>query len=292
MKERLALALTSFDRIDAIVMISLSEKLLLTEVASRRGIRAFWLEHDRVGRWLTKNPWLSTLRKLSVTAITICVSELSKKIFVGLGWNAEKVVAIPNGIDLQRFAGTGSGSGSEIHIGCVSRLSEEKGVDVLIQAVSQLPRARLTIVGSGPDEGYLHKLIHSIQSAEMTNEGRMRIISKTDLGSFYRSIDMLVLPSRDNDPFGLVAAEAMSVGTPVIVTDQCGIADYLTNGKDALIVKADSPEALVQAISRLSDAETRERMGAEGKKTAHDKFSAERMVDAYDALISSSSGIR
>lgn len=235
------------------------------------------------------------LRKLSMTATTICVSELSRKIFVDLGWDLEKVIAIPNGIDLERLTqqpspqpspSTEGEGGRTLKLGCVARLSPEKGVDLLVQAVAKIPEVDLTIVGSGPDENYLRQLINQIHVAEMVDRERIRITHTVDdLGTFYRSIDALVLPSRDNDPFGLVAAEAMACGTPVIVTDQCGISGYLRDGENAVIVKADSDHALVEGIHRLMDPAFRQKLCGAGTKTAQEKFSVERMVDMYEKLV-------
>src|SRR3989344_9112693 len=58
-----------------IFMLSFSEKLLLTKWAVAQGIKVFWIEHDSVGRWLTKNPWLPKLRKLSELVTTVVVSD-------------------------------------------------------------------------------------------------------------------------------------------------------------------------------------------------------------------------
>ena len=56
MQQRLQEALSKFENVDAICMLSLSEKLLLTETANEKGIKVLWIEHDTIGRWLTKNP--------------------------------------------------------------------------------------------------------------------------------------------------------------------------------------------------------------------------------------------
>ena len=307
MRRMLEAAATELGDLDAIVMLSLSEKLLMTEAALAKGINVFWVEHDRVGPWLTKNPWLPLLRKLSEKVTTICVSELSRKIYIDLGWKPENVIAIPNGIDVLRFtpsphqslrsdAGQAPGPSpiprsardgrGELRLGCVARLSQEKGIDLLIQAASSLPEVDLTIIGTGPDEGYLRKLIEHIQTTETQSRERIRIVSHVeDLGAFYRSIDVLVLPSRENDPFGLVVAEAMSVGTPVIVTDQCGIAGYLRNDHDAMIAKAESADALKAGIVKLMNVETRSALGQRGGETAQRLFSLDRMIDAYETLL-------
>jgi glycosyltransferase involved in cell wall biosynthesis len=268
-------------------MMSLSEKLLITDELASKNIPVFWLEHDRVGRWLTQNPWLSELKRQSNSATTICVSNVSKKIYLDMGWNPQNVVSIPNGIDLSRFSNiTKPARNARPRFGCVARLSQEKGVDVLIQAAAAMPEIDVDIVGTGPDENYLRKMIEMIQEREHVEESRIKIHSHVEnLGDFYSHLDVLVLPSRDNDPFGLVAAEAMSMGIPVIVTSACGIADYLRNGEDAVIVSPNSERSLSDAMKKLLDPNIRARIGSTGKQTAHERFGVSRMIDAYEALL-------
>ena len=285
MKKKLIKAIELHEKPDAIVMISLSEKLLLTHPAHEMGIKVFWLEHDRIGRWLTMNPWLHRLRKLSTEATTIGVSELSRQIYLSLGFPEKRVKAIANGIDLDRFKVESSKlkvkpstsnlkptTRNLLRIGCVSRLSPEKGVDVLVDAVRDLPDTSLEIIGTGP------------QKLELPSNAKI-IDRVEDLGSFYQSIDVLVLPSREHDPFGLVAAEAMTLGTPVIVTDACGIADYLASGNDSLVVKANSSKALKGAILKLFDDDLRKSIGFTGNKTATKKFAFEKMIKAYECIL-------
>ena len=81
MRYKLESLLNTFHDTDVIVMLSLTEKLLLTPLALARGMRVFWVEHDKIGAWLRKNPWLPLLRSLSRNVTTIAVSDLSRKLF-------------------------------------------------------------------------------------------------------------------------------------------------------------------------------------------------------------------
>ncbi len=170
-----------------------------------------------------------------------------------------------------------------MYLGCIARLSEEKGVDLLIRSIADMPEITLSIVGQGRDEGCIRTMIAKREKREGLE--RIFLSPSADLQEFYASIDALVLPSRDNDPFGLVAAEAMTLGIPVIATDACGIAEYLKNGEDAVIVKANDEKAMTDAIAVLKDAQTRQRIGQAGMKTAREKFSLERMIGRYESLI-------
>lgn len=278
-------------------MLSLSEKLLLTDWAVAQGIKVFWVEHDRIGNWLRRNPWLKELLRLSTKVTTVCVSELSRKMYIELGFDASKVVAIANGIDMKRLEARGQGSVNKIHsdhssltthhslrLGCIARLSEEKGVDVLVAAMRSVPGATLQIVGTGRDEGYIRKLIAELAEHESMQRIELRP-SVESLADFYAGIDVLILPSRDHDPFGMVAAEAMMLGVPVIVTDACGIAGYLHAGENSEIAEADSIASLVQAIKKMEDGDHRLRLGKAGQLLAQKEFGIEKMVDRFEELL-------
>ncbi len=273
----------------AIVMLSLTEKLLLTEWAHQHGIKVLWIEHDRIGPWLTRSPWLPALRKASKYATIVCVSELSRRKYVEMGFDAEKVVTIPNGIVPPPSSPNPFSrreKGNMMRVVCIARLSPEKGVDILIQSISTLPEINLTIVGSGPEEGYLRHLIAEDTQRLGIGEPRIQIIRDVpNLDPIYASADVLVLPSSDHDPFGLVAAEAMMRGIPVIVTDACGIAGYLKDGDDAFIAEAGSVESLTEAIVGLEDSEMRQQIGIAGQKTALREFSVDRMVAGYEIIL-------
>jgi glycosyltransferase involved in cell wall biosynthesis len=110
------------------------------------------------------------------------------------------------------------------HIGYVGRLVPEKGVDVLLQAVAGMRGSwRLSVLGSGPEQGRLESLARRLGLAERVSfEGH---ISSTRLPAFYRGLDVLVLPSRSRpnwvEQFGRVLIEAMACGVPVLGSS-CG----------------------------------------------------------------------
>jgi very-short-patch-repair endonuclease len=180
----------------------------------------------------------------------------------------------------------GDGGFAMLHLGTVARLTADKGIDVLIEAIRNIPNVSLTIVGQGKEEGFLRNMIMDITDHENVTPSRISLVpSVSDLGEFYRSLDVFILPSREHDPFGLVAAESMSLGIPTIVTDACGIAGYLTDGKDAMLAQADSVMDLQKAIESLKDPEKRRVLGEQGKLTAEKKFSVEAMIQKYEDLL-------
>lgn len=276
MKSSLTRLLKQFSDVDAVCMLSLSEKLLLTSIAAEQKKKVLWIEHDRIGRWLRRNPYLRQLRRQSKVATIVTVSNLSKRLMREMKFDNSRIHAIPNGIDAKRFSRLPARKqDNHFTIGCVARLTQDKGVHVLVEAVKNTPDMFLTIIGDGPEK------------KNLPTAKNIRIWPTIDnVGAFYREINLLVLPSIDNDPFGMVAAEAMLCGTPVIVTDQCGIAGYLEHKKDAWIVKANDPVALRHAIEHIrSDASLWKTLSLEGKKTAEKDFSMNGMIERYADLL-------
>ena len=282
MKAALERMLDGFKKLDVIVMLSLTEKLLLTDVAAGRGITVIWIEHDPVGRWLTKNPWKKLLRTQSELATTVTVSELSRVQYLEMDWNPKKTVAIPNGIADEWFAEKRKTKKKDdaLHLGYVGRLAEEKGVDVLLRAIADIDHVTLDVVGDGPEQHALRK-----QADKLGLGHRVRFLGRTnDVSHVYNVIDALVLPSRTIDPFGMVVAEAMVRGVPCIVTDACGIASCLEAARDVLVVKQDNVDALVEGIQSLQDEEKRTLLSKNGAKAARQQFAVSTMVDRYETL--------
>lgn len=282
MTEQLKAVLREFKNIDAICMLSLSEKILLTPFALEQGIRVFWIEHDRVGAWLRKNPCLKTLRGFSSRVTTVCVSDLSKDLYLELGYAEKNVVAIPNGVDVTNARPEPRPNGNVVQAGCIARLSKDKGVDVLLRALCGVPSMYLRILGTG------HELRALKQKAfALGVKDRVQFVESVEnIDEFYTQLDVLILPSRDNDPFGMVVAEAMMRGIPTIITNACGIARHIQANHDALVVKAGSWESLQDAMRVITDVEIRRRIGEQGRKAALEHFTLETMIDRYEQLLS------
>lgn len=270
MRAKLNRLLNQFSKLDAICMISLSEKILLTPLALKKGIRVIWIEHDMVGNWLTKNPSLPVLKELSKKVTTVCVSDLSANIFRELGY--ANVIAIPNGVPSPPKDFVPHEFDETLRLGCIARLSKEKGVDLLAEAVRRCENTTLLINGKGN--------VHIPSTPTITVKAEV-----PNINDVYAQIDVLILPSRQEDPFGLVVAEAMLRGIAVICTDACGIASYLRHEHDALIVRAGSESALTEAINTLQDTVVRMALARNGKQTAEQMFTTTQMVKKYTEVL-------
>jgi glycosyltransferase involved in cell wall biosynthesis len=136
----------------------------------------------------------------------------------------------------------------------LGRLSEKKSPDVLLRAVAALcdkqRGAEICLVFAGPDEGGMKKKLLQVAS-ELGINSRVHVQGATfgeQKWSAYRDADVFVLPSQ-NENFGNTAAEAIVAGTPVVVTNKCGIAPLLVDVA-GLVVEHD-PASIAQALARV-----------------------------------------
>jgi glycosyltransferase involved in cell wall biosynthesis len=153
----------------------------------------------------------------------------------------------------------------------VGRIASGKGIEHLVAAIQELPDAHLVI--SGPDDR------HGVA----TNGDRVHTLpmSEEPPHALYPQADVFVLASA-GESFGMVAAEAAAAGTPVIVSDRCGIAGFFEDG-EALIVPYER-DAVIEAIRRvLADDALRGEL-ARGGPAAARRMSWDSVTDAQERI--------
>lgn len=161
----------------------------------------------------------------------------------------------------------------------VGRLVGYKGVDVLLQALAGVPRARLEVVGDGPLGKALRK-----QSRRLGVDDRVVFRGELDSAGIAAGLERaraLVLPSLDrSEAFGLVQLEAMAAGVAVVCTDlPTGVAEVGVPGATCLRVPPGDASALAAALAALErDAELAARLGAAGRARFDENFTREAMV--------------
>jgi glycosyltransferase involved in cell wall biosynthesis len=222
-------------------------------------------------------------RMLGSVAAIVCVSEalagrFRRALPAGL---VDLVSSVPNGADCAQFVPASAldeRPGSPMRIMFIGRMVREKGVDVLIEAADRLGRDDLEFVLVG-SEGFDRNAGLSPYEQElrrMAASGRGRIsfepfVDRTALPRLLRSADMLVVPSRWEEPSGLTAAEGLATGIPVIASRVGGLPELV--GEAGRLVDPDQPAQLAVEIALLADdAELRRQVGLRSREhaVAHD----------------------
>lgn len=206
---------------------------------------------------------------------------------------------IPMGIDTELFSAskTNKTQDDKLDILFVGRLSEEKGVVYLCQAIKQLITegnndVELTIAGSGPEEDKIKAFI-----SENKLEDYIKMVGWVDpveLPDYYREADIFVGPSIVSDTgwqeaFGLVFAESLATGTPVIATKTGGIKDIVIDGENGFLVPDKNPTAITDKLGDvLNDKTLLTMMQIKAREHIINNFAWEAVIDKYDEVFSSS----
>jgi glycosyltransferase involved in cell wall biosynthesis len=133
----------------------------------------------------------------------------------------------------------------------IGRLVAEKGCDVLLRAMVDLPRAQLRILGDGPDREHLEILCRRLGV-----DGRTSFLGWQPPGEVNRHLSearVLALPARWPEPFGLVVLEAYSVGCPVVASAIGGLLDNVRDRQTGLSVPPGDAHALARALDEVLD---------------------------------------
>jgi glycosyltransferase involved in cell wall biosynthesis len=180
-------------------------------------------------------------------------------------------------------------SRSPVELICVGRLNQWKGQEFLIQAVGAL-RER------GVDVDL--KLVGDVYAAEHHfREQLEQLVTRLGLDSFVTLLgerrdalhliaeaDIVVVPSAQPEPFGIVVVEAMALGRPIVATDAGGPREMITSGEDGILVAPRDATALANAIEKLvTDPSDGRRLGINARTTAQ-RFSTAEMTRSVLAM--------
>jgi glycosyltransferase involved in cell wall biosynthesis len=190
---------------------------------------------------------------------------------------------ILNAIDPQELKGTVGGKAlrlqlglpdDDIVLGVFGRLSPEKGHHLLLQAFSEVLRARpkafLLIVGDGQERARLVR-----QAEELGIAPRVRFAGhQTGLRDYYEASNLMVLPSL-SEGLPNVLLEAMSLGLPAVATNVGAVREVICDGQNGWIVPPGTAAGLAEVIKRvLSEPNTLAMVGERARQSLFPKFSA------------------
>lgn len=196
-----------------------------------------------------------------------------------IGLPAGSVRVVPNGVPAQ-VAAVARRRGAEFVIGAVGRLHHQKGFDVLIRAVAQIPGSQLVLVGDGPDRASLERLAENLGVGT-----QLTVVGWTDsVSARLADFDVVAAPSRfEGLPLALL--EAMMSRRPIVASNVGSIPDVLQDGYNGLLVPVDDSTALARALRRLrDDPELAARLASTAADLAQRLYTASRMVAGYEKI--------
>lgn len=181
----------------------------------------------------------------------------------------DRLRVVPNFVDVRAIDAKVDPGGGVIAAG---RLSDEKGFDVLLEAVRREPDLSVDVAGDGPARADLEAQIASSGVADRVRfHGRL---PSDELAKLMRRSAVMALPSRWYENMPLSVLEAFASGIPVVGSDLGGIPDLIQPGIDGDLVPPNDPSSLGRALSKLvRDPARAFEMGRAGRAKVERAFS-------------------
>ncbi len=219
----------------------------------------------------------------------IANSEATKKtLLASAPWISPDVVdVIYNGVDPRPFEDSSEADlglpPEAIAIGFIGRIEVRKGILDLAAAwrtiAARIPNGHLVVVGTGPTEAEARRVL----------DGAPRVLwlgFRADVPAILKRLNVLAMPSHW-EGFGLVAAEALLAGTPVVASNASSLPEIITQVTHGALVPLNDPKALAAAIiCAVENPEDSRRMAAAGRIRVLEEFSPDRMIDGYERTLS------
>ena len=276
------------------------QNIVIYQYAKKYGIPFILQAHGSLPRIMTKHRLKQIYDKLwgyklldgASKVIANTISEFEQ--YKHMGVLEDKITIIPNGIDLCEYENLPPNGNfrkkwnirdDQKIILFLARIHKIKGPDLLARAFTKISKNKndLKLVFVGPDGGYLpfmKRLISELRIEE--NVLFTGPLYGRDKLEAYVDADVYVLPSV-YETFPISVIEACACGTPVIVTDRCGMANII-DGQVGLVVPYDEDALGIGILDILSDVKKRQEYVKKGKLLVRDKLNWVKIVEQIEAV--------
>ncbi|MCA0303460.1 MAG: glycosyltransferase [Proteobacteria bacterium] len=247
---------------------------------------------------LVKQAWISLIerRNLEAASAILTTSSAEAGHLAGFGWSLPPVVTIPHGVDDPLPMGTAPVAADVSQalkggpmVFFLGRLSWEKGLDRLIDALPFAPSVRAVLAGESAD-GYAESL--AAQARQLGIESRLTIVARhvdgADKEALFGAASAFAMTSLSEN-FGIASLEAMRRGVPVIATPDVGMSEIVRESGAGRVVEA-TPEAIGRGLEEvMADETARRAMGEAGRAhvVAHYGWPsiADRVAGLYRSIV-------
>jgi glycosyltransferase involved in cell wall biosynthesis len=231
----------------------------------------------------------------ATTSLVVTVTEAIRRQYVSAKLvAAERVVALPGGVDVSRFHPGVDGAGLRRSlglapdvplVGLVAGLRVMKGHPVAVEVARRLAergrRVHMVFIGAGPLEAGIRRAI-----ADAGLQDRVSMAGFVDdLPAAIAAFDVALYAAFESEGMSRVLFEYLAMGKPVVATRVSVVSEVLEDGRTALLVPAEEPGPLTAAIERLlEDAALCARLGREASALARERLSGAQVARALAAL--------
>jgi glycosyltransferase involved in cell wall biosynthesis len=185
-------------------------------------------------------------------------------------------------------------SPDNVVVSFVGQIRDIKGVDLFIRLAHAIPEpsTRFLIVGECRDPAkYPGSYTEDRLRQEIGDDSRIRYVGyRSDVENIYRASDIVIVPSRGGEPFGLITIEAGASRRPIIATRDGGLPEVIRHGENGFLVDREDLAGLVHHTTLLiADHRLRQRMGDTARQIVEERFTdrpVRSLEQIYDRLLS------
>ena len=211
--------------------------------------------------------------------LIIAPSDFYRRKLAEFRFPEDKIVHLPNFIDESRYEPCYEPGDYFLYFG---RLSEEKGVSTLVEAMRKIKSCRLVIAGTGPAK---EKIDDAIDRFNLTHVELVGYKTGNDLAGLIRGARFTVLPSEWYENGSIAQLESMAYGKPVVGADIGGIPEHIDHGLNGLIFESGNPQDLADKLNCLvSDNEKCISMGKAARCKLETDYAKKRHLEALTQI--------
>lgn len=212
------------------------------------------------------------------------------------------IAIVPNGIDLEAYQKkavplqkSDLGITPEKTIFFAGRISPDKGVTLLLQAFEQLLKERndieLVVVGDYMSKSKGEKATYQREVRELAERLKPHChmvggVTPEEIYNYYSLADLVVIPSQFQEPFCMVAIEAMGAGKPVLVSTRGGMTEFVKEGDTGFhLQELMTPETIARDINKALASPDLNDVALRGQRCVEEKFPWEKVTQRFEKVV-------
>lgn len=220
-------------------------------------VQSFWYA-DIISRG---SKWFKYIDKF------IALNPFIKDMMIQRGFNSKKISIVPNfsyEIDVKNDE-----KSNEEYVLYLGRLTREKGIETLLKSMDKIDGMKLFVAGEG-------ELKENVLSAEKSGKVKyLGFVNGDEKNSLIKNATALIVPSEWYEPFGMVAIEAMALGTPVIASEIGGLKYLIEDGRNGVLFNPGDVDDLVRKINYIRYDSDNSALSKTAQKLFKEKYTAE-----------------
>ncbi|NOR44124.1 MAG: glycosyltransferase, partial [Candidatus Delongbacteria bacterium] len=260
--------------------------IICTLCASAGGM----LAKDSVGKLYFKpvntSKTSNALKIIKESDKIIVLSDFMKDQLVNNKIDSNKIIKIHPFIDVDKVLSENDHDNNSILY--VGQITRGKGIDLLLNSLLLVKSDyQLKLVGKGNDEEFVKNFIK-----ENNLEDKVEFVGFTlEVEKYYSECSFVIVPSRWQEPFGLIGIEAFSKSKPVVGFDVGGISEWLKDGYNGWLIPEGNIVRMAEIIDHILNNKEELKLRSKNAYLTAKEYSRSKFIESYKALLASTGGI-